>query len=588
MKILTVVVILIFTGTIRRSNADLGCMYGWRLNSDSQQCEIDCKDPLVNSGDKWNVYCEAVEIDRYGINYNATRDKLIMAKGRSLASSKASLPPCYNTTLKKGTYTVSQEGIIQVKSYYFLPTSGFDNTNNADNVRVCYPLSPQLLQCQLHQAFPSEYYVEHGVKITIPNRNFTAYLGDYYINKYKIAFTCAQTISRQLYDAPRCNYVILNSDDYKILRNGSIYIPYARLTINNPVYSVEYGHVTRVCIPLSFDFLNCPHRYTRFHSYIFNRDMTASETNVFKNLEPNDEYVDASGQINFCATSDEKGFHPVSIVIYFYLIICVVAGMVILLTVVVVVVNYKRNVTNNHKLCMLLHIVFLLMVYILFMITRFYSKKYIWQCYLLFSFNYFSNITTMTWLNIIIFDIWQNFKCLHSSPNQTFIFSKFSKSSKVLLSLYSLYAFGLPLTLLIIVIIIDLSPTLCEISFGVCPHIRRNCWFNNVDAYSVFYAIPYTILTMVNLVFLVLTIHILHYASSESELANPLIRKQMRTVIIKLLVLSCFCYVIIAVCFVVDATNTTCFIYSTLIYDAVMIGQGIAIFLIYYQKYLLK
>ncbi|GAB6025954.1 hypothetical protein CHUAL_011923 [Chamberlinius hualienensis] len=532
---------LVLSLLFRLNLADYSCLYGWTFNQPNQTCTINCRH---------NVNCQA-PILKPTLRLNTATD-LSMPVGKSLGiENKDELPSCQ------------------------LNTTSF-----------CQQFSPQLLQCKLQMTAKGDYYID-GTTIWIKNSNFSAELGDYYIDQNNGSiYTCIYSVESSKNQVPRCNYVVLNVYDYVIMPNGSLRIPAANFVIRNARYSVAIHNMAFICVPSSFSFLNCPQNsLISTCSYVFSNTMKAVVYEYNKVLSLDEYYISKNGCLIACqygndvknwATSTPFG----DIMHYAYMTISFALFLTFL---VIVVTHFRLLIINTHTLCVMQHM-FSLMVYnvAISVSDGYFKPDNAIPCYAIFLFSCYFRMAVLLWLNVVIYDIWRIFT---TYPNFYQIQRKSSKFG-IRFRIYSLYSWGLSLAITLAILYADLSP-ICDFTYGFCPHIKYCCWFININALGIFFAIPIALTTTINFGFLASTIHSLRRIYAETTIAEKNRTKQLLQVSMKLFVVTGFSYATVLICGIIITINNDYYMYLSYVINGLFIIQAVNIFIIHYSRKLI-
>lgn len=128
-------------------------------------------------------------------------------------------------------------------------------TSVKGNLSICYPLSPQLLDCPLIYYEKNCYDVHQDTYLLhIFKTNYHLQQGDYFIDYQGRGSICSEPLLAPV-NLPRCNYVALATGQYMILLNGSLYVNESNKLIQRPIYKTLTRKTLNVCYPLSIEFL---------------------------------------------------------------------------------------------------------------------------------------------------------------------------------------------------------------------------------------------------------------------------------------------------------------------------------------------
>ncbi|GAB6027904.1 hypothetical protein CHUAL_002119 [Chamberlinius hualienensis] len=547
------------------------CPYGWQWDLPKSQCILNCADQNSNC-----VYRRSFNDTFHPENktYSVDPANTVMSP---------TIPSCYNITLTSGQYNVTSDGRYELN--HNIPALYPFNVNNSNgNITTCFPLSPQMLQCDVQ--ISSDYQLINGSTLIIPSRNVTAYLGDFYLDNVNgTAFTCSQGVNSSLYSYPRCNYVGLSPEDYFIDSNGVMLIPKANFTVKNAVYFGVNGSDVTVCIPLSVQFLTCPLNFAwQPFQFFVNNNLSLTNHFVHK-LYPVDEYfIKSNGDTGLCATYEEIKISPytnkvenLQTALSALSAVCLIATLIF---------KFKFYRKNYHTKCLMCHVVCLIFVYISMVIKPYTMYIHIVSCYITYIILYFSYIGAFFWLNVIAFDSWRSFTRMQTSPY--FCHCKLMchrlrlNTEQSRFVCYSVYAWGMAILLTVITMIVEFTPMPREFIF-LHPQIYVYCWFNNYPSTIVFYCIPLGILMLANLIFFILTIQVIYHASEGTEFVNHSRPKRTLEVAIKL-------FIVMGLFWTADIISYSLINFETVnfkvwyITNCITDCQGVAIFLVYFTN----
>ncbi|GAB6025847.1 hypothetical protein CHUAL_011827 [Chamberlinius hualienensis] len=553
---------------VDQSYMDIGCMQGWRLSECGEYCTVNCADP--EKIDRWNVYCETAPAHLGIATYHSVNNSFTMPVGESLLASQQNR--CFNVSIQSAQ---SIRGYLNVSGYYLPSTSNFNNDT------LCYPLSPQLLNCKIERTNYGDYYLENNASLIIASKNFTAQLGDFEIDGNKSAITCSQQIKDTQFESPRCNYIIMYSYQYTVNEDGSLIIHQTNLIINIPINSIVIGYLTFICVPLALTYLSCPlKKIFEPRSYVFSRHMEVINYELFVATKPDLYFVSDAMQVTQCVTNNWDLYEKVEEFIFSFLFaVGILSNICLLLTLLMQCRMFTQKDTHTH--CMFNHIVSMAMSNLIFSTHRFIATDTIASAYIIFFFDYYFTVAASLWLNALAFDSWRYFSRL-SAPRR--LQRTWSGKNLRRYLFYNLYCWGIALLLTLGTIIVDFIPGMCDATFGLCPHIRQFSWFNNVDAFLLYFCLPFNVLTLCNLIFLILIARTVHLASIGTELVNNRRKKQIFIITVKLYVLTGFYYTIILACNITIAIENLFMMRTWFISSGLFVAQGIAIFSIYFSK----
>ncbi|GAB6025845.1 hypothetical protein CHUAL_011825 [Chamberlinius hualienensis] len=530
------VVGIVLTILVPFSTMSTDCLYGWQWSGNLQNCIVDCKSNLYT--DKSNIYCCLNELKGVKTLMNISENVMMMAKGKSLTNVNFS--NCYLLSLPNGSYYVKDNGLLYVGEHY-MPLTNYTISNATGRVTFCYPLSPQFFNCD-HDITPPGHYrnLEDYMAIRIISTGLIAYLGDFDIKSSGHAVTCRQNVINNIsvanyYSVPRCNYLTLLADQYEIQQNGSLYIYSLGKQIKDPVYTIFTNGFTQVCYPLDISFINCPFGLQMLHSngYFINVDYTLTVMVLGEVYLPDHFYLTSGGRLILCYAQNVN--HSVGAILDLVLIIFYfVSGFVLLMTLVL----RRRDVFRNvHTKCIFGHFICLIVIYACQSIQLITIEWECSVCFAVFVFQYYFYVAMILWLNVIAFDMWRRFKSLpysinaFTSINSIWVSSNCGnrcKSNETLsLIYYNIYVWGMALLLSLVLSLFYLVPNFCDMAGLACPRPGPNCWFYSNEAFLLFYGVPFCCLTIVNVVFSILTIMSIRRCGAGTEIVNRKSKQQM-------------------------------------------------------------
>jgi len=137
---------------------------------------------------------------------------------------------------------------------------------------------------------------------------------------------------------------------------------------------------------------------------------------------------------------------------------------------------------------------------------------------------HFSFLSTFTWLNVMSIATWLDFRQKSSSSEGSVASSTKKWDYRHLAAVYALYAWGLPLCIVIVARVMDLLSIGIRPDFGV-----ERCWFSDdISAATYLYA-PVGVLILVNIVFFLMTIVKLHQANNPDQIVlNIPVKRRLR------------------------------------------------------------
>lgn len=158
-------------------------------------------------------------------------------------------------------------------------------------------------------------------------------------------------------------------------------------------------------------------------------------------------------------------------------------------------VTHLRNLPGKNLACLCLS---LLAAYITFMCST-YAQPNTTLCYAQAAAIYYTFLASFCWMNVLAFDNWHALKKLRLS---------FEKHSSVFLK-YTLYGWLVPALALALVVALDRTAPL-GFPTEFLPHLGQHlCWFGQRKALLVFFVAPFTVMSLLNVLFFVLTVTII-------------------------------------------------------------------------------
>ncbi|GAB6023563.1 hypothetical protein CHUAL_008334 [Chamberlinius hualienensis] len=511
-----------FVNTHLVNGFNQGCLYGWQLNRQQQKCFIDCS---TNTKHEVNIYCDLILPSNIDISYNSSTSTLSMPPGALLTPINQSI--CYNVTLNRSqcNFTPNKEldlgpGYIRIADYI----------SNKQNVTFCYPLSPQLLQCNYNIIANGDYQLINSTTLYVPDLHTTANLGDFFISKNGSAFVCK--VNAAFVNIPRCNYLSVSTDEIVINNDGSMLVTLNNFTIKNPVYSLRTSDgKVQVCFPISTIVGNCKNIQTTVE-YFYDILPNLTFHNLFFNnyLTPDYCYVSNRNVMNFCNFSTVITANYKEAYTYIGIAAFVSAGCLI----VTIIIRFRFYTQSYHGLSLLCHTVSLVFVYISFAAKLMLNNKagnYTDECYTLFSIDYYFMLSSFTWLNIVSYESWKFFSTSRRS-------SLSRQSSKILFrfTMYNVYAWVIPAILTGIVMGLNFVPPF-KFKPKFIPYVQPGCFFINLDTFAIYYWLPQSMFTLITVIYLVLAIRAIRKAGKGTEMVNQNSNTQIFRVSIKMTIL---------------------------------------------------
>ncbi|GAB6023439.1 hypothetical protein CHUAL_008219 [Chamberlinius hualienensis] len=513
---------LIFAGEIDPYDQP-GCLYGWQLSKDNTTCSIDC---FSDEYTKVNVYCTLDVLKKLNISFISST-VLSMPSGR-VVPAKAKFPSCYNI-------------LLDSNSGRNVTASQLERLSTEKNATTfCYPLSPQLLQCNYEVVKYGDYQLINSTILLVPSLSIQAGLGDFYVYENNgSAAVCRKTA--EFRNIPRCNYITLNLNDIMINRDGSMSLAVNNFTVKNPIYSViTSGGKVHVCFPMSADFGNCRQKLHKLQQYYFSvmPDLNSYDIEIHSYLKPDQYYINTESVMLYCDDTVSVTSLTYYQVFYVYGILSIVAGILLTLT---ILTSYKFFLQNNHSKYLLCHLVAFAFMFVSFGVRQSFSTSDVW-CYVLFSIDYYSMMATYTWLCIVSFDSWIHFSKLPTISDKLCCSSGCYVEPKLVVTL--MVGWGIPALFLTTVLSVNLTSSPLNVHNTFTPYFIPGCFFNNMKTAALYYYFPESIFTVTSITFVILTIRNIVSAAKGTELANQRINMQIFLVSVRIVLVMGFCWLV--------------------------------------------
>ncbi|XP_046680950.1 G-protein coupled receptor Mth2-like isoform X3 [Homalodisca vitripennis] len=235
---------------------------------------------------------------------------------------------------------------------------------------------------------------------------------------------------------------------------------------------------------------------------------------------------------------------------------------------------------NPHGKSIMSHILSLLTGYVTLTVIQLMGKNMpgFW-CFSLAFVIQFSFLATFFWLNVMCFDIWWVFSGLRPLRGSV----KEREHKKFIL--YSLYAWGCPLVIFVITLVIELVPSIpksfIKPQFGV-----DKCWFKTSEALVLYFYLPIGVLVLLNIAMFVTTAFRLRMHTRDTKVLqtsesrrNDEAERQRFNLYLKLFIVMGINWVMELVSFVVGGPKSIWFVT-----DLGNTLQGLLIFLIFVCK----
>jgi hypothetical protein len=154
---------------------------------------------------------------------------------------------------------------------------------------------------------------------------------------------------------------------------------------------------------------------------------------------------------------------------------------------------------NLHGKCLMCHVSSLLTAYVFLAVIQLggfrLSHEFCLSCAFI---TFFAFLANFFWLNVMCFDIWWTFCGVR------FLRGSVKERERKKFLLYSVYAWGAPLIMLVVCLLMDLIPdvpgTFIKPEFGV-----TKCWFKTDDAVLAYFYGPVGFLLLCNTIFFITT-----------------------------------------------------------------------------------
>uniref|UniRef100_T1IYE0 G-protein coupled receptors family 2 profile 2 domain-containing protein n=1 Tax=Strigamia maritima TaxID=126957 RepID=T1IYE0_STRMM len=289
-------------------------------------------------------------------------------------------------------------------------------------------------------------------------------------------------------------YATIYSDECIFYSNGSI--EYRNSTIDDYFNEVNDK---KICIPFGESFLSCWRWTFLFDELLYNATTRSLTYNLSGQVYELGNYnTSTADHIVLCIPPsldpEYYFFDVITVCTCSFSILCLMAAFVLHLT------SSSRTKVSNDVKPMLCHMVCLIMAFVLdvvYITTFSMNTPAEWQI-LFWSLDIGSIMSTLTWLNVITFDMWNQFR----PKNEMIQIERTTKG----FACRCLYAFCLP-TLLIIFIIVPRILMSSVNSVIADPAVMGDVWPS-----LVFDLGGYAVLNFVNLLFCILTVINVHKA----------------------------------------------------------------------------
>lgn len=264
---------------------------------------------------------------------------------------------------------------------------------------------------------------------------------------------------------------------------------------------------TAVASNATKEFQECHKIFLHNEEFIFNENDTVYVQKYSKVYTPK-EYQLGGGGIFVCLppTDDTDKFSPaiawVSLVGMGVSCVCLLLHLLAFL-----MVPDLRNLSGKNLVSLCLA---LLASYTTFIVSAFTDPNGI-DCIILGGAMYYFFLSSSCWMTATAFDIWHTFRLTKTELRVT------AGNQWHKFIAYSLYAWLLPAVALIIVVVVDVEQPE-GIPEDFLPFLGKNlCWFGHRKALLVFFALPMTILIILNCAFFISTARIIAETTSATS-----------------------------------------------------------------------
>ncbi|GAB6026186.1 hypothetical protein CHUAL_012397 [Chamberlinius hualienensis] len=554
------------------------CGDNFRFDVETGSCIQICRDgdDCLDSNDTSHVTYEHVTVkkfpDAHELNLAVKND--VDDANEPIVDLK--LPACKVVTLnRKEIQLISSNSVTVAVGKSGLVTVGhFNMSSDNSSVTLCFPLSPQLLQCKLKRLNMPNYVILPTRTLMSTVTNQTIGFRDYYTNEQaNYVVGCTEQINEDR--KMRCNYVTLTQSEYKFSDdNLTLYFLPTNEKIYRPLYTedVNITGAINVCYPSSPNFTMCTKLWflDKFE-FKFLPDHRLFSVAHQRTHELGDFLIHADKRPIVCAQIVDKptfDFYLIHASLYVVSAICLLVAFIVHLLV---------PSLNYHAKPLLCHMLSMLGLYVGMASRKFIGSPTPGPCYFLFVMTYISALASFSWLSVLAFDLWSIFANLQTS-------SRFGcrpwacGSKEKRFYYYSALAWGFPVFLCVLVVVLDTNISLQD-ALLLYPNISRMCWFNNRKTGYLFLYGPLFAMLAVNITLFILTVANLRRASKGAEVVNKKLNQQLLFVCIRLFIVMGLCWIVEALTWTLDLDAVTLYIP-----DIILAIQGIVIFIIYICK----
>lgn len=433
--------------------------------------------------------------------------------------------------------------------------------------------------CTKSYLMSSEYDVFADGSLRDRLRNDTIPLGDYWL-QHDRAIICSPdddtaTVSpqynRSVIFPEWCKPIAVSSDQIQRMPNSEFLVRDIQRTVE-PYYLSENGSVTNVCIKVDMELGKCKLIQIESDEFTLQPNMDVTVNIRSSVTYPFERYFITSANILVvCAQVSEIVRKETRLL---YGVASCLSAFCLLLALVVHIFYPTLNYHTKALLCLAFS---LLGLYISTAVVNFNNGSFesATANIIIFAVRYIMGLSAFFWLSVIAFDLWRVFAKLKGTISPV----NSEKKRRVFLAKCA-YAFGTPILMYIIVVVIAVSPS-AQQSLNMEIFIQQAVWFTDKSAiYALFYG-PIVILLVENLIFFIMTIICIKKASQGTDLVNKKASKKLIRVYIKLFVVLGLSWLLEVISAAVDYRVDQSVWYVT---DIINLSQGVFIFLIYVCK----
>lgn len=249
-----------------------------------------------------------------------------------------------------------------------------------------------------------------------------------------------------------CTHTNVEPGCYQMLPNGSVYVPLYRRIFDEANYNIRNGLL-----------FICP--------------------DFFDQME--DKYSSSIRIISVVGVSISS--------------LCIVLHMVMF--------SLIERMRNLPGYCLLSLCISLLISYSVFIVQIIASRKQA-NCKVIGLFMMYSLHASFFWMNVISFDVWHTIRLATSKLRLVT-----DQSIGVRFSLYSCYAWAMPLLIITVAFIVD---SVSESEGYQLTFHNATCWFQHKTALLIYFAVPVFIVVVMNVVFFILSLLMILKSKSDS------------------------------------------------------------------------